>query len=110
MFTRTVYRAYFDPLSAYAGPKLWAVSDLPRTFHMLKGDIPYKYAELHETYGPAVRVGPRFLSYNTPEAWNDIYAKVRPEMSRDPKSCPPPPNGVYGLAINPSDTNHSRIR
>jgi hypothetical protein len=77
---------------------------------MLKGDIPYKYAELHKTHGPVVRVGPRFLSYSTPDAWNDIYAKVRPEMSKDPKACPPPPNGVYGLAMNPSDADHSRMR
>jgi hypothetical protein len=110
VFTYAIYGAYFDPLSGYPGPKLWAISDLPRAFHMLKGDFPYKLDEIHKKYGPVVRVGRRFLSYTTPDAWNDIYAKVRPELSRDPKSMPPPPNGVYGVGVCPNDADHSRMR
>jgi hypothetical protein len=77
---------------------------------MLRGDINYKLAELHEKYGPVVRVGRRFISYSTPDAWNDIYAKVRPELPKDPNALPPPPNGVWGMASHPNDADHSRMR
>src|SRR5580700_6547575 len=107
---RAIYRVYFSPLSAYPGPKAWAISDLPRSYHLLKGDIPYKYAELHAKYGTVVRVGPTFLSYSTPDAWNDIYARVRPELSKDKKACLKPPSGVSGLAMTESDLDHSRMR
>jgi len=105
-----IYYGYFNSLSAYPGPKLWAISDYPRAYHMLKGDLHYKLCELHEQYGPVVRIGRRFLSYTDPDAWSDIYAKVRPQLAKDPKAGPPPPKGVYGLSFTPSDADHSRMR
>ena len=39
----------------------------------LEGVLPYKVKELHDKYGPVVRIAPGELSYNCPEAWQDIY-------------------------------------
>lgn len=39
----------------------------------MTGRLPHKIAQLHERYGRAVRLLPDELSYNTPQAWNDIY-------------------------------------
>lgn len=105
-----IYYGYFDSLSAYPGPKLWAISDLPRAYHMLKGNMPYKLCELHQQYGPIVRIGRRFLSYTDPDAWTDIYAKVRPQLAKDPNAGAPPPKGIYGLPFAPTDADHSRMR
>lgn len=72
-----VYRVYFDSLSSYPGPKLWAFSRLPITYHKLRGHLPYTIKELHDTYGPVIRIAPDTVSYITAEAWDEIYGFVK---------------------------------
>jgi hypothetical protein len=35
--------------------------------------LPYEVKKLHDRYGPVVRIAPGELSYNDPDAWQDIY-------------------------------------
>jgi hypothetical protein len=35
--------------------------------------LPFSVKELHDAYGSVVRIAPDELSYNSPEAWQDIY-------------------------------------
>jgi cytochrome P450 len=68
---------------------------------------------LHDRYGPVLRVGPNELSFNSPQAFQDIYKTRpgRPQYAKDPN--------FYGSALNPvansivgsiDDKNHSRLR
>lgn len=61
----------------------------------MSGRLHQKVMELHQQYGPIVRLGPDELSYVVPEAWEDIYGRYRagqrkengkPTWYVDPKS------------------------
>lgn len=110
LITYSIYRVYFDGLSGYPGPKLWALSPIPSGWTQIRGQIPYKLAEFHDQYGPVVRISPTSLSYIAPEAWIDIYGKTRPQLLKDPNAGPPPPSGVKGLAFTDFDDAHARMR
>jgi hypothetical protein len=85
------------------------MSYLPSTITQIRGNFPYEVAKLHEKYGPVVRIAPNAVSYISAEAWNDIYT-MKPQLIKDPKVGPPPPNGVKGLAFTDYDTDHQRMR
>ncbi|CZR68230.1 related to cytochrome P450 CYP3/CYP5/CYP6/CYP9 subfamilies [Phialocephala subalpina] len=106
------YRVYCHPLSVYPGPRLWAISRLPNAYNQVTGNLSYRISELHEQYGPIVRTAPDELSYIV-DAWQDIYGKPAPrneELKKDASQFNPPPNGVYGLLMEPSDKEHARMR
>ncbi len=64
---------FFHPLASYPGPLLYRGSELPRLIQEWRGNTVHKWAELHEKYGPVVRIAPGQLSYINTEAWRDIY-------------------------------------
>jgi len=72
-----IYNVAFHPLRGYPGPKLWAASFVPSTRHALAGRLPFAIKNLHDKYGEVVRVGPNTLSYESAEAWEDIYGHVK---------------------------------
>jgi hypothetical protein len=49
------------------------VSEIPHAYYAAKGTLVYKLADLHNIYGPVVRVRPDELSYINADAWKDIY-------------------------------------
>ena len=108
----TIYDVYFGALS-YPGPKLWAVSKIPRIKAMVQGGDGEVLAKLHQQYGPVVRVGPRELSYASgADAWKDIYGFKKygnPHPYKDPNFYGKPLNGVHGV-ISADDFNHGRQR
>jgi hypothetical protein len=85
------------------------MSSLPVNFVQICGQFPYQVSKLHEKYGPVVRIAPDALSYISAEAWNDIYTQ-KPQLIKDPKAGPPPPNGVKGIAFTDFDSDHQRMR
>jgi hypothetical protein len=70
---RALYRITFHPLVRFPGPKLRAISHLPHAFSGVKGRQPYDVRELHEKYGPVVRICPNQLSFITSSSWEDIH-------------------------------------
>lgn len=38
--------------------------------------------DLHDIYGPVVRIAPNELSFISPEAWNDIYSDKTSALER----------------------------
>lgn len=69
--------------------------------------------ELHDRYGPVVRVGPNELSFNTARAFHDIYGidSTRRQLAKDPKLYAANTNGVKdSVAGYVDDHNHSRQR
>ncbi|KAI0434028.1 putative cytochrome P450 [Xylaria sp. FL1042] len=75
----TFYRLYLSPLSKIPGPKLAAISTLYEAYYDLVhkggGRFAFKIKELHERYGPIVRVGPNEVHIDDPEYYNVVYSK-----------------------------------
>lgn len=68
-----IYRLYFHPCAKFPGPALNGISPIPSIVALLKGRLPLEEKKWHDKYGPVVRVGPTVLSFNSPQAWDDIY-------------------------------------
>ena len=68
-----IYNLYLHPLANVPGPKLFAISWLPRLWHQqIRGTHWKNLVALHEKYGRIVRTGPDEVSNASAEAWNDI--------------------------------------
>lgn len=111
-----VYRLYFHPLAKFPGPKINAVSSVPSILSLLRGRLPLENKQLHDYYNnaPVIRVSPNELSFNTAQAWEDIYGfkkLPRKNFHKDPihvGSVDPLP-GASTLTMS-DDDNHARQR
>lgn len=108
-----IFNVFFHPLRRFPGPKLYAASSLPYTYHVIKGDLACPVIEsLHERYGDVVRIAPDRLSFIKSEAWKDIYAFKGP-YGQNPKDrglvAHTKPGMVPGL-FSADDQLHHRYR
>ncbi|RGP78900.1 cytochrome p450 [Fusarium longipes] len=80
-----VYNLFFHPLREFPGPKLWAISNIPYSRMFLSGKCHFKIRQLHQKYGPIVRIGPNDLSVNHPDAMKDLrgHRKTGRENPKD---------------------------
>lgn len=55
-------------------------------WYLCRGELPQKIAELHDRYGPVVRLAPTELSFINEGAWAPIYNKPvgKPQLRKDP--------------------------
>ncbi|OHW97775.1 cytochrome p450 [Colletotrichum incanum] len=79
---RIIYNIYFHPLRHYPGPRLWAATRLPWNFVNLQGNLAWRIRDLHERYGPVIRIAPDELSYTSSAAWRKIYGQRSPEFAK----------------------------
>ncbi|KAK9425476.1 putative Isotrichodermin C-15 hydroxylase [Seiridium unicorne] len=71
----TVYRLYLGPLSKFPGPRLYAISHLPYLLHeRVQGTLAKDVQQMHERYGPIVRISPDRLSIDGSIGWPDVFA------------------------------------
>ncbi|KAI8258187.1 Trichothecene C-15 hydroxylase [Colletotrichum sp. SAR11_239] len=76
-----LYNILLHPLRKYPGPKLWAASQIPWLRSYTGGLYHVKLRDMHEKYGPVVRVGPNELSFTSPEAWQAVMGHhARPDL------------------------------
>ncbi|KAF8901808.1 cytochrome P450 [Mucidula mucida] len=70
-----VYRWYLHPLKTFPGPRLAAITDYYQCYFEVwkNGMFVQHLEELHEIYGPVVRIRPNELHFNTAEAFFAIY-------------------------------------
>ena len=109
---KVIYNLYFHPLNAFPGPKLWAVSRVPWNWVNLQGRLCWKLVEVHQEYGPVVRVAPDELSYTTGTAWKKIYGQKHPEFSKclDGRGIAPASrNGMRGI-VTEDQERHGVLR
>jgi hypothetical protein len=95
-------------LRKYPGPKLWAASSLPWGFAFHHGYYHDIILALHRKYGRIIRIGPNQLSYDIPEAWDDIYSRSK-HHAENPKPkwyLDPARNEVVGA----KEKDHIRMR
>ncbi|KAH8683932.1 cytochrome P450, partial [Ilyonectria robusta] len=105
------YNVLFHPLAKYPGPRLRAASKVPYLAAMWTGYHHRAMQELHERYGPVVRIAPNNLSFINPQAWKDIYAhkKTREqEMIKDPEFYVRNPDAP--TIVNGNREEHARYR
>lgn len=102
-----LWNLFLTPLRVYPGPLLWKLSHIPADYWRMKGTYHLKLHQLHQTYGPVVRIRPNELSSIKGTTWTEVYKPSQPEFMKC--EAGPPPNGVHGLAFSPSP-QHSRNR
>ncbi len=81
-FTLALFNLTKHSLSGFPGPRLWACSRIPYVLSLQNGTLPMKIKDLHDIYGPVVRIAPNELSFISPEAWNDIYSDKSSALER----------------------------
>ncbi|KAM5436669.1 hypothetical protein McanMca71_001786 [Microsporum canis] len=69
-----VYQVYFSPLARYPGPLLAKLTIFRNGYHAWKGDIHLDQWMCHLKYGPVVRYGPNFVSFDTSTGLKEIYS------------------------------------
>ncbi|OCK79294.1 cytochrome P450 [Lepidopterella palustris CBS 459.81] len=108
-----IYNVFFHPLRSYPGPKLWASCFVPAAIQSLKGRLPYAIKELHDQYGEVVRVLPNMLSYDSDQAWEDIYGHIKGRhtktFEKDYSFYGPTPSGAPNI-IMAGEADHRRLR
>ncbi|KAI0193125.1 cytochrome P450 [Astrocystis sublimbata] len=101
-----IYRLYFHPLAKFPGPRLAAATGWYETVHDLKGpggQFMYKLRELHEQYGPIVRLSPHEVHISD-TTWADKLFVGNAKGTRD-KYLPAAaqagtPMGVFGTSTH----------
>lgn len=70
-----VYRLYLSPIAKFPGPKLAAVTWWYEYYYdvVLRGKYIWKIRELHEMYGPIIRINPYELHVIDPAFWDTLY-------------------------------------
>ena len=71
--TRILYNIFLHPLRHYPGPLTWGATRLAWVVALQRGYLHQDLLDLHNKYGPVVRVAPDELSYIDSQAWKDIY-------------------------------------
>ncbi|KAL8307418.1 hypothetical protein RB597_001013 [Gaeumannomyces tritici] len=67
------YRLYLHPLSGIPGPRLAAISNIWYARQVCAGRLLQVGKEIHDKFGPIVRVGPNEIWLNSEDAHREIY-------------------------------------
>ncbi|KAF2265076.1 cytochrome P450 [Lojkania enalia] len=80
----TLYRLYLHPLAKFPGPKLAAITSWYEAYYeiVLKGQYSRKISQLHDVYGPIIRVTPHEIHIRDSRFFDDFYAK-NPHLNKD---------------------------
>ncbi|OKL56835.1 hypothetical protein UA08_07929 [Talaromyces atroroseus] len=80
-----IYRLYFSPLAAFPGPKLAALTLWYEFYYdvILRGQYIFRIRDLHEKYGPIIRINPYELHISDPDYYSTLYASSTSGVRRD---------------------------
>ncbi|TEY53289.1 hypothetical protein BOTCAL_0250g00170 [Botryotinia calthae] len=113
LVAQVLWKIFFHPLSAFPGPWFNRISEIPGSWVIATGKQHSYYRQLHEKYGPVVRVAPNELSFIGDRAWDDIYGiqKNGPNFEKSPIfiGAVSPLDGQTGISLAPNEA-HTRQR
>ncbi|KAF2743348.1 cytochrome P450 [Sporormia fimetaria CBS 119925] len=80
----TIYRLYLHPLAKFPGPRLAAVTSLYEAYYdiVCNGQYSRKISQLHDVYGPIIRVTPHELHIRDSSFFDEFYAK-NPQVRKE---------------------------
>ncbi|OAA69932.1 Cytochrome P450 [Akanthomyces lecanii RCEF 1005] len=83
-----VYNLFFHPLRKIPGPRLAAMSSSYEFYYdVLKNGLYLKkIKELHEIYGPIIRINPREVHIADPSYYQQIYTSGTRKVEKDPST------------------------
>lgn len=67
------YMRFLHPLSRYPGPAIASLTNAWKAYYVYKLVLHERLVELHQQYGPVVRVGPNHLHFWDGDAISTIY-------------------------------------
>ncbi|KAM0303436.1 hypothetical protein ACHAO8_011502 [Botrytis cinerea] len=105
----STYNLYFHPISSYPGPRLWAISRFPYVVSLYRGRLHIDIKEIHNRYGPVVRIAPDELSFIEASAWSGIYTGGVANQGFIKHKAYSDAQGFESL-FDASDENHARLR
>jgi hypothetical protein len=108
------YNLFFHPLRSYPGPLLWRAARLPYVLRALQGRLAYDVLDLHELYGPVVRVAPNELALAYEGVWDETqggtyenemekwkpYYRVQPDQTGFIFTAPPAEHSKMRRALS----------
>ncbi|KAI9702616.1 MAG: hypothetical protein M1820_006122 [Bogoriella megaspora] len=105
-----IYRLAFHPLARFPGPKLAAITHLYEVYYdvWLGGQYTFKLRELHQRYGPVVRLNPDDLHFNDPEFYDDIFCVTSGKSEKPFKTANA--FGGYPAVIGTTDHDLHKLR
>lgn len=109
ILAKALYNVFFHPLRNFPGPKTWAASRIPYTLAQIGGQQHKQLLDLHDKYGPVVRIANNELSFILPEAWKDNNGHRsggRPENTKEPLAILGNEHNLFGANLD----DHSRMR
>ncbi|CAE7032707.1 hypothetical protein P3342_006906 [Pyrenophora teres f. teres] len=82
---KAVYNLYFHPLAKFPGPRWVAASYLAEFYYDIVRGGQYfkKIIEMHEKYGPIVRITPHELSLNDPFFYDKVFSSSAQKRDKD---------------------------
>ncbi|KAI9714885.1 MAG: hypothetical protein M1820_000174 [Bogoriella megaspora] len=111
LFALAIYRLYFSPIAKFPGPKLAAVSKWYELYYQVpcRGMFSAKISELHDKYGPIVRITPSELHIRDSDYYDELYGT--PKQDRDPWFSPrSAPTGTNVSVLTTHSHDHWRVR
>lgn len=81
------YNVTLHPLAGFPGPLLYGGSNLPKMVQQVRGNVHETMLELHERYGPVVRLAPNELTYTSDTALSEIYGNRGGKKTMPPQSA-----------------------
>ncbi|KAI0594819.1 P450 monooxygenase No.1 [Biscogniauxia sp. FL1348] len=106
------YQLFLSPMRVHPGPLLWKISLIPRAYYLMRGELPFRIAKLHEKYGPTVRIAPNEVSFCDADAWKEIYGHRSAGEEEYSKWIPfyKPVSSQAHSVINSNRETHSVLR
>ncbi|KAF2836665.1 hypothetical protein M501DRAFT_901991, partial [Patellaria atrata CBS 101060] len=73
-----IYRLFFSPIAHFPGPRLAALTYWYEFYYDVacQGRYSWKILELHEKYGPVIRINPEELHISDPDFHAHLYVSA----------------------------------